>query len=61
MKGASVIIGVLGLLTMVFSIELGAVLLCVGLLMFVVGNRKQRESVEERRHQEILDAMRKEK
>lgn len=56
-KTLSVIFGVIGLLSLIFSIELGVVFLCIGALCFVVANRKQRESLEERRHREIVEAM----
>lgn len=61
MKTLGMIVGVIGLLALIISPGFGALALVVGALMFIVGARQQKESVEERRHQELLDATRNKK
>lgn len=61
MKTLGMILGVVGLLALIISPGFGVILLIVGALMFMVGARQQRVSVEERRHQEILAATREKK
>lgn len=58
MKILGMILGVVGLLALIISPGFGVLALIVGALLFIVGTRQEREAVEERRHQEMLDATR---
>ena len=61
MKVIGMILGVVGLLALIISPGLGVLALIVGALLFMVGARQEREAVEERRHQEMLEATRNKK
>lgn len=54
----AVIIGVVGLFALVVSPPLGLLILCVGMLVVVSGNRTRKEQIEKERHEELMQAMR---
>jgi hypothetical protein len=58
MKSLGLVIGVLGMLALCLNPAIGIIILLLGALLFIVGSRKERESLEERRHKEMLETLR---
>ncbi len=61
MKFLAMLIGLMGCFLSIYSPYIGIVPLILGALMFAGAVRRERAATEERRHQEILAAMKSQK